>query len=69
MHPVDGFVLEEKLIIFGNGNKEEDRCDVLEAVDPLLPLGSLTSYIEHAVGELTDDERRLGYASGLDARP
>lgn len=67
MHPVDGFILEKKLIVLGYGNKEEDRCDILEAVDPLLPFGSLTSYIEHAVGQLADDEGRLRYAGSLDS--
>ena len=66
LHPVDRFILEEKLIVLGNGNKEEDRCDILKAVDPLLSLRSLTSYIEHSIGEFADDEGGLGDASGLD---
>ena len=37
LHSVDGFVFEEQLIVFGDGNEEKDGRDVLEAVDPLLP--------------------------------
>ena len=36
LHSVDGLVLEKKLIVFGDGDQEEDCCDILEAVDPLL---------------------------------
>lgn len=36
LHAVDSLVLEQKLIVLGDGNKEEDGCDVLEAMDPLL---------------------------------
>ena len=37
LHTVDGFVFEEKLVVFGDGDKEENGGDVFEAVDPLLP--------------------------------
>ena len=38
LHTVDGLVLEEQLIVFGNGDQEENGCDILEAVNPLLSL-------------------------------
>lgn len=37
-------------------------------MDPLLSLGSLSSNIEHSVGEVTDDESCLGDTGGLDTR-
>lgn len=67
LHSVDRLVLEEKLIVLGYGNEEEYGCDILKAVNPLLPFGALASHIEHAVRELTDDEGRLGDAGRLDA--
>lgn len=68
LHSVDGFVFEEQLIVLGDGNEEKDGGDVLKAVDPFLPLGSLTSDIEHAVGKLADDESSLSNTSGLHSR-
>ena len=66
MHAVDGFVLEKKLVVLGYGDEEKDCGYILEAVDPLLPLGSLSTNIEHPVGELADDEGGFCYAGGLD---
>jgi 2-phospho-L-lactate transferase/gluconeogenesis factor (CofD/UPF0052 family) len=37
-------------------------------VDPLLSLRSLTTDIEHAVGQVADDEGSLGDTSCLDTR-
>ena len=68
MHSVDGLVFEEELVVFGNGDEEEDGGDILKAVYPLLPLRSLTSDIEHAVCKLADDESSLSDASGLHSR-
>ena len=68
LHSVDGLVFEEQLVVLGDGNEEKDGRDVLEAMDPFLSLGSLTSDIEHAVGKLTDDESSLGDTSGLHSR-
>lgn len=68
MHSVDRLVFEEQLIVLGDGNEEKDGRDVLEAVDPFLSLGSLTSDVEHAVGKLADDESGLGDTSGLHSR-
>jgi hypothetical protein len=69
LHSIDGLVLEEQLIVLGDGNEEKNRCDVLEAVDPLFPLGSLSTHIEHAIGEFTNDEGGLGDSGRLDTRP
>ena len=38
LHTVDGLILEQQLIVLGDGNEEEDGGDVLEAVNPLLSL-------------------------------
>ena len=68
MHAIDGLILEEKLVVFGYGDKEKNGGDVFEAVDPLLSLGALTSHIEHAVGQLANNKCGLSDASGLDTR-
>jgi hypothetical protein len=36
LHTVDSLVFEQQLIVLGNGDKEKDRCDIFEAMDPLL---------------------------------
>jgi hypothetical protein len=69
LHSVDCLIFEQKLIVLGDGDEEKDGGNVLEAVNPLLSLGSLTTDVEHSVGEVTDDERGLGDTSGLDTRP
>ena len=38
------------LIVFGHGDAEDDGRDVLKAMDPLLPLGTLTSDVEQSGG-------------------
>ena len=68
MHTVDGLVLKQQLVVFGNGNQEQNGGDVLEAVNPLLSLGSLTTNVEHTVGEIADDESSLGDTGSLDTR-
>lgn len=40
---------QQHLVVFAQCDAEDDRCDVLEAVDPLLSLTSLTTDIKHAV--------------------
>jgi hypothetical protein len=66
LHAVDGLVLEEQLVVFRDGNEEKDGGDILEAVNPLLALGSLAADIEHAVREVANDKRRFGDTGGLD---
>lgn len=68
LHTVDGLVLEQQLVVLGDGDQEEDGGDVLEAVDPLLTLGTLTTDVEHAVGQIANDEGGLGDTGGLDTR-
>lgn len=69
LHTVDGLVFEEQLVVLGDGDEEENRGDILEAVNPLLTLGTLATDIEHAVGEVADDEGGLGDTGGLYTRP
>ena len=66
LHTVNRLVFEKQLVVLGDGDKEKDSGDVLEAVNPLLSLRSLTTDIEHSVGEITDDEGSLGDTSSLD---
>ena len=68
MHTVDGLIFEEELIVLGDSDEEEDGGDIFEAVDPLLSLRSLSSYIEHTVCEVANDEGGFGNTSGLDTR-
>lgn len=68
LHTVDRLVLEQELIVFRNSHEEKDGSDVLETMNPLLPLGSLATNIEHAIGEITNDEGRLGNTGRLHTR-
>ena len=68
LHTVDGLIFEQQLVVLRDGDQEENGGDVLEAVDPLLSLRSLTTDIEHTVGEVADDERGLSDTSCLDTR-
>lgn len=68
LHTVDGFILEQKLVVLRDGNKEKDRCDILEAVDPFLALRPLPADIKHPVCQLTDDECSLRNAGGFNTR-
>ena len=65
LHTVDGLVFEKKLIVLRDGDKEENSCDILEAVNPLLSFRSLSSDIKHAVCKITDDESRLSNTGRL----
>lgn len=69
LHAIDRLVLEQQLVVLGDGDQEQNSSDVLEAVNPLLPLGSLATNVEHPVSELPDDERRLRDTGRLDTRP
>ena len=68
MHAVDRLVLEQQLVILGDGDEEEDGGDVFEAVDPFLAFGPLPAHVEHAVGEVANDKGGFGDARGLDPR-
>lgn len=69
LHAVDGLVFEEKLIVFGDGDQEEDGGDILETMDPLLTLRTLSTDIEHPVCEFADDECGLSNTGRLNTRP
>lgn len=66
LHTVDCFVFEEQLVILGDGDEEQNGSNVLEAVNPLLSLGSLATNVKHAVCKVTDNECGLGDTGGLD---
>ena len=66
LHTIHGLIFEQQLVVFGNGDKEQYGGDILETVDPLLSFRSLSTNIEHSVGQVLDDEGRLGDAGSLD---
>lgn len=68
MHTVDRLIFEQKLVIFRDGDKEENGGNILEAVDPLLPFGPLATDIEHAVSQIANDEGGLSDAGCFDTR-
>lgn len=68
LHTIDSLIFKQKLIVLGNGNKEENRCHVLKTMDPLLSFWSLTTDIEHPIRQVANDKRRLGDTSRLDTR-
>lgn len=68
LHTVHGLIFEQELVVFGDGDKEQNRGDVLKAVDPLLALRTLTTNIEHTVCQVANNERGLGDTGGLDTR-
>ncbi len=68
MHTVDRLIFEQKLVVFGDGDKEENGGNVLEAVDPLLPFGPLAADVEHAVGQIANDEGGFSDTGRLDTR-
>lgn len=68
LHTVDGLVLEEQLIILGNGDQEQDSGNIFKAMNPLLSLRPLSSDIEHPICEVSNDESGLCDTSGLDTR-
>ena len=68
LHSVYSLIFEEQLVVLRYSNQEKDGRDVLKAVYPFLSFRSLTSNIEHTVGELADDEGGFSNASGLHSR-
>jgi hypothetical protein len=55
------------LVVFADGDEEKDDGDVFETVDPFLSFGTLTSDIEHSVGEVLDVEGCFGDTGRLDS--
>ena len=41
-------ILMQHLVVLGHGDTEDDGCDVLETVDPLLSLRPLASHVEQS---------------------
>lgn len=66
LHTVDRLIFEEQLVVFRNGDQEKNRCHVLEAVDPLLTLRTLTTNVEHSVGQVANNEGSFGDTGSLD---
>ena len=62
------FVLHEALIITTDSHQEEQAVHILEAVDPLLPLGPLTTNIKHSIDVTTKVKDRLGDACRAEPR-
>lgn len=54
------------LIVFADGDEEEDDSDVFETMDPFLSFGTLTTDVEHSVGEVLDVESCFGDTRRLD---
>lgn len=68
LHTIDSLIFEKELVVLGDGDKEENGGDILEAVNPLLTFGTLTTNVEHAVGEVANNESGLGDTGCLDTR-
>jgi hypothetical protein len=66
LHTVDSLILKKQLVIFRDGDQEEDGRDIFEAVNPLFPLRPLSAHVEHSVGQVLNNERRFCDTSGLD---
>lgn len=68
LHAIDCLILEEQLIVLRDSYQEEDGSDVLEAMDPLLPLRPLATNVEHAVCQVANEEGCLCDTSRLHTR-
>mmetsp|Transcript_16373 Transcript_16373/g.26855 ORF Transcript_16373/g.26855 Transcript_16373/m.26855 type:complete len:342 (+) Transcript_16373:165-1190(+) len=69
VHAVDALVLVELHVVLTESDAEDERRDVLEAVDPLLALVSLASDVHHAPVDTAELERDFGDTGGSRARP
>ena len=56
-------VFDQRLVVTTDGDQKQQAVYVLEAVNPLLTLRSLSTNIEHAVCECSKVENRLGNSS------
>lgn len=60
-HPTNPYLvalLEQHLIIFAQCHAENNRCHILEAVDPFFAFAALTPNIKHAVKSLVTCQTR-----------
>ena len=68
LHAVDSLVLEEKLIVLGDGDKEKNGGHIFEAVNPFLSFRPLATYVKHSVRQFPDDESGFSDSGCLDTR-
>jgi len=68
LHSIDSLVFEEQLVVFGDGNQKKNRSNIFKAMNPLLSLRPLPTHVEHAIGEVLNDECSLSDTGGLDSR-
>jgi hypothetical protein len=68
LHTVDRLIFKQKLVVFRNGDQEEDGGHVLETMDPLLTFGTLSTDVEHTVGQVANNKGSLSDTGGLDTR-
>ena len=52
VHAVHRAVLEQVLVVLGEGHQKHDRGDVVKVADPLLPLVALASHVQHAAADV-----------------
>lgn len=50
-------LFEKYLVVLAQGNAENDRCHVLEAMNPLLAFAPLPADVEHAKGKKSSVSR------------
>jgi|SRR6267142_623445 len=62
-------IFVQHLIILAERDQEDEGSDILEAVDPLLPLASLTTDVEKLIRKLANLESGLSDACRLDTTP
>lgn len=55
------------MVVAADGYEEQDDLDVVEDVDPLLAFRSLSTNVEHAVGEVASVEDGLANAGGAES--
>ena len=59
-------IFVQHLIVLAERDEKDEGCNILETVDPLLSLRTLSSDVEHAVCKISNDESGLGDTGGLD---
>jgi len=69
IHTVDFLVLCQDLIVFAEADHKKDGCDIVEAVDPLLPLRPLTPDVQEVEGDVSILELDLDDSSGSHSSP
>lgn len=62
--PVGAPVLHEHLVVLTGGHHEQDRCDSVEALEPLLALRPLATHVHHLKGDFFNNEVMFHNALG-----